>query len=328
MKFVQLAKSLQEGLAPVYLIEGEDAYFRDHAAEAVRAACALGYPALNDVRFEGETLKGEKLSSFRDGLYTAPFLDARRLVRVYGFYPSEREWEALAGYVKAPCPTTTLMIVNAAAGKKAGAADLKKKQGICHVDCGKEDEETLSRWLFGLLRREGLSADADAASLMVGYCALDAARIRLETEKLKLLLGGGGRVTRAVVEEYVAKDADYKIYELTEAAANRRYGAFTEILGDLLQKGFDENAVLSALASHYRSLLEIADLKGTDAEIMSLLGIKPYPLKKGRGQISSLGTERIRERYLRLYELSCGAKSGLYGKRSALFGAMAKIFFD
>ena len=39
MKFVQLAKHLQtEPLAPVYLIEGEEAYFRDHAVESIRAA--------------------------------------------------------------------------------------------------------------------------------------------------------------------------------------------------------------------------------------------------------------------------------------------------
>ena len=61
MKFVQLAKSLKEGLAPVYLIEGEEAYFRDHAVAAVRAACGIANPMLNDVRYEGETLKGEAL---------------------------------------------------------------------------------------------------------------------------------------------------------------------------------------------------------------------------------------------------------------------------
>ena len=54
MKFVELAKSLKEGVAPVYLVEGEESYFRDHAVESIRAACGLINPALNDARYEGE----------------------------------------------------------------------------------------------------------------------------------------------------------------------------------------------------------------------------------------------------------------------------------
>ena len=68
MKFTQLAKSLQEEISPVYLIEGEEVYFRDHAVKSIRKACALAQPSLNDVRFEGDGLKGEKFISFRDAL--------------------------------------------------------------------------------------------------------------------------------------------------------------------------------------------------------------------------------------------------------------------
>ena len=115
MKFVQLAKSIQaEGLQPVYLIEGEEAYFRDHAVESIRAACGLINPALNDARYEGETLKGEGIASLRRALETLPFLDEKRLVRAYEFYPSERDWETyLKPYVQNPSPSTVLLIVNA-----------------------------------------------------------------------------------------------------------------------------------------------------------------------------------------------------------------------
>ncbi len=326
MKFVQLAKSIKEGLEAVYLVEGEETYFRDHAVNSIRAACALTQPALNDVRIEGETLKGDKLSSFRDDLYALPFFDERRLVRVYGFYPTEREWETvMKAYCEKPCPSTTLVLVNA--GKKAGAADLKRKKGVCYVDCSREDEETLARWLFGVMRRAGLQADADAAALMVRYCACNAARMKKETEKLALLIGEGGRVTRAVVEENVAKDVEYKIYELTQAASRRNGTAFWEILSDLTQKGYDENAVLAALTSHFRTLGEISRMEGTDAEVGEALGIKPYAVKKNRELISLLGGARVRALYMQLFGLSCGARNGSYGKANALSCAIGKIFF-
>ena len=198
MKFVQLAKSLGE-LAPIYLIDGEEAYFRDLAVKQITAACGITRPALNDVRIEGETLKGDRLVSFRTDLYTLPFLDGRRLVRVYDFYPSERDWAQLSPYAESPCPSTVLLIVNG--GKRANAADLRRKKGLTLVDCARESEEALSKWLFGMLKRKGLSADIDALTLMVRYCSFDAARMAKECEKLALYLGEGGRVTGRVVEE-------------------------------------------------------------------------------------------------------------------------------
>ena len=326
MKFVQLAKHLQtEPLAPVYLIEGEEAYFRDHAVESIRAACRLANPSLNDVRYEGETLKGEGLSALVRALQTLPFLDEKRLVRAYGFYPTEREWGQLQAYVQAPSPTTVFLIVNG--GKKANTADLKRKAGVTYVDCGRESEEMLSRWLFGVARRQGLQMQADAASLMVRFCAQDAARMKLETQKLAAVLGEGGVVDRAAVEAYVAKDTEYKIYELTQAASRGDFANFSEILSDMLEKGSDEHAVLAALVSHFRTLTEVAGMRGTDGEIAKVLGVKPYAVQKNRETVRRLGKERAQALYLSLYALASGAKSGLYAKKGALFAAVAKIFF-
>lgn len=326
MKFVQLAASLKEGLSPVYLLEGDEAYFRDHAEKSIRAACGLTQPALNEVRIEGDTLKGDRLTEFAADLYALPFLDERRLVRVTEFYPTEREWEKLAPYVASPSPTTVLVIVNA--GKKQGAADLKRKGGVTYVDCSRESEETLSTWLFSLMRRSHLAADADAVMLMVRYCDRDAARMKNETEKLRLLLGENGRVTREVVESEVAKDTEYKIYELTQAASRKNGAAFMEILHDLTEKGFDEYAALSALASHYRTLYEISNMGGSDAEVAKSLGVKPYAVQKNREAAARLGKGRVEELYSRLYALSAGARSGEYTKSGALLSAITKIFFE
>ena len=322
MKFTQLTQSLKEKIEPVYLIEGEEAYFRDHAVRAIREACGITQPLFNDVRAEGEALKGG-LPAFRDSLYVLPFLDERRLVRVYEFYPTEREWEILKPYAEKPCSSTVLLIVNA--GKKAGAADLKKKTGITFVDCGRESEEMLSRWLFGLVRRQGIAIDTDAAELLVSYCARDAARMRLEVEKLVPL--AEGRITSALVKEYVAKDVEYKIYELTQAASRRDFSAFSEIASDLMLKGMDENGVLAALTSHFRTLTEVSRMTGSDKEISSILGIKPFAVQKDRQLLSRLGKEKVTALYQELFSLLAASRSGAYTKTGAYDAAVAKIFF-
>ena len=327
MKFTQLSKSLQEQLYPIYLVEGEESYFSEHAVKSIQKACRLTQPLLNDVREEGETLKGDKLIAFRDSLYTLPFLDEKRLVRVYNFFPTEKEWETLfKSYALAPCPSTVLVIVNV--GKKANAADLKKKSGVTLVDCSRADEETLTKWLFTLMRREGLLPDSDAVSTMVRYSALNAARLRTETEKLKMLLGEGGRVTREVVEEHIERDVEYKIYELTQAASRGDFTQFSEILNDLMKKGYDESAALSSLTAHYKTLSQIAQMRGSDEEIGEVLGIKAYAVKKNRELLKRMGGDCATRRYLELYALLCGLRSGQYLKTGALLAGISKIFFD
>ncbi len=323
MKFSQLPKSLKEGLSPVYLIEGDDAFFRDRAVESLRAACALSQPALNELRADGEALKGDKLLSFRDDLYTLPFFDGKRFVRVYEFYPGEKEWEAFSKYCEKPCETTVLAIVNR--GKKG--VDLKRKKGIVYVDCSREEEEPLCRWLFGLARHTGLEIDGDAAPLLVRYCVRDCARMKKEMEKFRLILGEGGRITKKDVEENVAEDAEYKIYELTQAASRKNFAKFSEILSDLTEKGYDEIAALSSLTSHFRTLSEVSSSSLPDAELAASLGIKPYAVQKNRETAARFGRERVKEYYLRLYELTCGSKRGAYQKTAALYAAIAKIFF-
>lgn len=326
MKFVQLANSLKESIAPVYVIEGEEVYFRDHAVAAIRAACSITQPMLNDVRIEGETIKGD-IVSFRDNLYALPFFDEKRLVRVYEFYPTERDWDnILQGYVQNPCSSTVLLIVNS--GKKANAADLKKKSGITFVDCGREEEEMLSRWVYALLKRKGLTVSADVADLIVRYCARDAARMRMEAEKLEQLLGKNGTVTREVVEDTIAKDAEYKIYELTQAASKKNADVFWEVLTDLMQKGFDENAIIASLVSHFRTLTEISQLGTTEAETAKILGLKPYAVKKNREIIARLGKESVSQLYSALYCLSCDMKNGRMNKMNAMSVGIDKIFFD
>ena len=307
----------------MYLIEGEEAYFRDAAVKAISDALHITQPLLNNVRYEGESLKGDRVASFRDELYTLPLFDEKRLVRVYGFYPSEREWAAIEGYLQNPAPSTVLLIVNE--GKKG--VDLKKKKGLTFVDCAREEEETLTRWLFTLMRRNNLNADAEACTLMVRYCARDCSRMKAETEKLVLLLGEGSKVTARHIEEYVNKDAEYKIYEMTQAASRGNTAKFYEIMDELMKKGFDEYAVLSSLTSHFETLTAVGNLSGSDEEVGRILSQNAYAVKKNRELVRRLGRERVKELYEGLYELGAGAKSGKYQKQGALFLAIAKIFF-
>ena len=61
MKYTELKNSIKEGAKPVYLLEGDDAYFRSNGEEQLKAAF-LQMPELNYTSFDGEALKGAAIS--------------------------------------------------------------------------------------------------------------------------------------------------------------------------------------------------------------------------------------------------------------------------
>ena len=61
MKFTQLKDDIKEGARSIYLIEGDDAYFRQKAEEQLKAAF-LQMPELNFTTFDGAQYKGANLT--------------------------------------------------------------------------------------------------------------------------------------------------------------------------------------------------------------------------------------------------------------------------
>lgn len=329
MKFTDFKKHLQTaGAGSIYLLDGEDAYFRDKALSMLRAG--IVEPQLNATSFSGAELKGEKIRALSDAVYTLPFLSEKRLVSVTDFYPSEKEYELyLKPLFEKPVETSILVIVNGGGGgkPKAGACDWKKKPNVIAVDCSRADEETVTKWAYLTMKQAGVASDGGACGAVARYCNCDMARVSKETEKLIEYAGAGGKITLADVDNLVYKDAEYKLYELTQAAAGGNYGRFMEIMDGMVGKGLDENAFLNALCSHFRTLLEVATMEGSNAQVAEKLGMKEFAVRKNREQARRFSREALKGYYDALYSASATARAGEITFPSALKTVIVKIFF-
>lgn len=328
MKFTEFKKDLQtNGARPIYYLEGEDAYFRDKTIELLRAL--VKEPTLNASSFVGASLKGDKIRDLTDAVYTLPFMSEKRLVLVSDFYPGEKDYET---YLKPifvnPSDTTVLVVANMAGKPKTGACELKKKPNVTAVDCSRADEETVTKWVYVTLKRAGVSADGMASGAVARYCNCDMARVSKETEKLIEYAGEGGTITVKDVDELVYKDAEYKIYELTQAAAGGNYARFIAIMDSMVGKGFDENSFLNALCSHFRTLWEVRTAKGTNAQVGETLGMKEYAVKKTREQAGRFSEKALKGYYDAFYSALAGVRAGEITLSAALKTAISKIFFE
>lgn len=324
MKFIELKDDLKNGKRCVYLFEGDDAYFRTSAENAVKKAF-LQMSELNYSSFDGETLKGAAIADVASALSVFPFMSEYRIVRVTEFYPSDAEYEKYLKPLFENFPESAiLMIVNLKT--KKGCCDLKRKKSVAYFDCNRADRETVARWAYLTMKKAGVASSVEACEAIADYCVTDMARVSKEVEKL-IEWGKDGMVTKADVDELVYKDADYRIYQMTGAVAKGDYASFTEICRDLLTKGFDSNAVIASLLNYFKNLLTALVSQKPREELAATLKMKDYALTKTIQQARQMGKDRLIRLIDDLYALAADVKSGRITTYGALEGAFAHVFF-
>ncbi len=324
MKYTELKNSIEEGAKSVYLLQGDDAYFRMKGEEQIKAAF-LEMPELNFTSFDGESLKGAGLSALVAAVKNYPFMAERRVIKVTEFYPSDAEFER---YLKPLFddfpPSSVLIIVNTGAGK---GADLKRKRAVTFIDCNKADVITVSKWVYVTMKRAGVGISAAASECVAEYCLCDMSRVAVEVQKL-IDYKREGEVAQEEVDALIYKDADYRIYELTNAAARRDYTKFCLIADELVSKAGDEMYVLNGLFNYFKNVLTALTVEGSDAEIATLLKMKEYGVKKNREAGESLGEKRLVATVEYIYGRISGVKRGLVTPQNALSLVENYIFFD
>ena len=86
MRIEELKGSLSENLFPIYLVEGEDAYFRELAIKTLQNKF-LSNPDLNLNTFEGSEVKADP-SAMIEALLQYPFMSEKRVIIVREYLPS------------------------------------------------------------------------------------------------------------------------------------------------------------------------------------------------------------------------------------------------
>lgn len=323
MKFTQLKDDIKEGARSVYLIEGDDAYFRTKAEEQLKAAF-LQTPELNFASFDGGQYKGANLTEITSALSVYPFMAEKRMVKIWEFYPSEGDWEKYLKDAFENLPETTVLLIVNSQSKKG--ADLKRKKCITYIDCNKSDRETVAKWAYLTMKRAGVPSTVEACEAVADYCLCDMSRVSKEVEKL-IEYGKDGQITKSTVDGLVYKDADYRVYQMTGAVARRDFSTFSEICFDLLSKGYDENAVIASLLNYFKNLLTVESAALPDKELAASLKMSDFVFGKTRQQARAIGGERLITYINALYSLAASFKSGKITVSGALESALANVFF-
>lgn len=320
MKFIDFKNGLTGGeVHGIYLLEGEDNYFLSRGLRLLRDKF-VSEPDLNYIEYDGGEVS---ISDILSSLDMNPFMSEKRLTVVKEYYPDKKMIDTgLKYFLEDPSEVSLLVIVNS---KPCDA--IKKYPEVCFVDCGRADERSLIRWITAECNRLGSTINGETAQKIVAYCLSDMSRIEKETDKL-CAYAGGREITVSDVDELVNRDAEYKIYEMTEYIGRRKFDLAISVVSDMLEKGDAPQKIIFSIYNYFRKLLHIAISDKTDFELAEIFGVKEFAIKKSREQTKLFKKKSLKKSVDYLsdldYKSKCGRIDGTDGMWLAIFKIMTE----
>ncbi|MBM7061406.1 DNA polymerase III subunit delta [Pseudomonas sp. UL073] len=256
----QLGKHLQAGLAPVYVVSGDEPLLCQETADAIRAACRQRDFSERQVFNAEANFDWSQL--YEAGASLSLFAEKRLLeLRIPNGKPGDKGAAALLEYLGRPPEDTVLLIslpkLDGSAQKTKWAKALIEGAQAQFVQIWPIEVSQLPQWIRQRLAQAGLAATPDAVELIAARVEGNLLAAAQEIEKLKLLVEGN-QVDVATVQAAVADSARFDVFGLIDAALNGDAAHAQRTLEGLRGEGVETAVILWALARELRLLAGLA----------------------------------------------------------------------
>jgi DNA polymerase-3 subunit delta len=299
------------GLEAVYLIAGSDRPKVDRAVERLRARFA---PEAVELRLASEVAGADAVASCNAlGLFGG----GGRLVVVEAVESwKSDDVKAVAVYLKAPAPETTLALVGGELTKDAPLAKAVRaaKGEVLLWDVTKK---SLQGWVAEQFRLHGASAEPEACRALLELVGDEMYDLASEVDKLATW-AAGERIGADEVGRLVAARAETTNFALTDAFGSRDVVSVLEVSERLLERSGDPRSrtiprVVSILTSHVSRLRSVQALEAqgvSSKDAASRLKQHPFYVGKLYQQARNFGPGELEEATVRLADLDHALKGG------------------
>ncbi|HEY9545777.1 MAG TPA: DNA polymerase III subunit delta [Solimonas sp.] len=257
IKANQIATHLAKGLAPLYLVAGEEPLVLQETLDAIRAAARkAGFS-------EREVLDVERGFSWQrvvDACASLSLFATQRIIEVRMATSPDDEGRKTLQALAAQLQRDTLLIV------VCGALDKRQREASwfkaldtagASVYVWPVKSEEFAPWLDARLKAAGVKIDADAAKLLAERTEGNLLAAAQDVEKLKLLFAGE-RIDVESLGQAVADSARFEAFDLNDRILDGDATGAVRSLQRLREEGLSPLEILGALSWCLRSLSKAA----------------------------------------------------------------------
>jgi DNA polymerase-3 subunit delta len=251
IQFDQLVAQLARGLAPLYLIAGEEILLLQEAEQAItKAAKTAGFE--EHIRFTVDA--GFDWVSFQQASQNTSLFSNKQCIALHlsGKF-SDAGKKILVDYLQRTHPDKLLII-------RAGKLDAAMQKTLWYKAAEKAGvvvpvwplaSAQLPAWIKQRLQAVGLETDAEGLQLLALRTEGNLLATAQEIEKLSLLYPKG-RLTVEHIQEASTNSSRYNVFNLSDALLQGKPSAIIRILKGLKEEAVEPILVLWALAREAR----------------------------------------------------------------------------
>jgi DNA polymerase-3 subunit delta len=302
---------MADDLKTAYLIGGSDRPKVDRAVERLRRRFD---PDATEHHDAAETTGDDAVAACNAlGLFGG----GGRLVVIEGVEVWKApDAKAVAEYLKAPAPDTTLALV---------AGELKKDAPIAKTVAGRGEvllwdvpPRGIPSWIAEQFKLRGAQADAEACRLLLELVGNDLYDLANEVDKIATWADGSHRITEADVDLLVAPRAESPGFVLTDAWGARDVAGVLRAAERMIERSGDARSstvprILRALMNHVARIRKIQRLEAdgvTSKDAATQLKLHPYFVQKLYAQARNYSPEELGDVTVRLAQLDHALKGG------------------
>lgn len=277
----------------IYLLYGEEAYLRKQYKNRLKEAI-IGDDSMNYHYYEG---KGVTIGEVIDQAETMPFFSEKRLILMENTGLFKGGGEELSEYLKSPAQTVYFLFVETEVDKRSKLYKTVSAKG-CAVEFGIQDENTLKRWVLGMVKRENKKISEPALNFLLEMTGTDMENIQKEMEKLFCYCMDQDAITERDIVQICTKRISSHIFDMINAIADRKQKKALELYYELLALKEPPMRILFLITRQFNLLLQVKELAGKGYQgraIGEKVGLPGFVAGKYVTQASRFQKEELRE---------------------------------
>ena len=311
----QLLQDLkQQTYKNVYLLCGEEAYLRNQYKKRLKDALVMDGDTMNYSYYEGKDINPRAVIDMAE---TLPFFADLRVLMLEnsGFF--KNKCDELADYMSTIPESTCFIFVETEIDKRSRLYKEVKKYGRV-VEFGTQKEDTLIKWILGMLKKEGKNVTKETLQAFLTKTGSDMQLIKNELDKLVAYTAERNVITTEDVEHVCITQTTNKIFDMVNAIADGQQKKALELYEDLLSLKEPPMRILFLIARQFHQLYQLKQLSKEGmpgSEIAKLAGIMPFAMKKYQAQAKNFTEEELRAAVEECVASEESVKTGLMNDR-------------
>jgi DNA polymerase-3 subunit delta len=219
--------------------------------------------------------------------------------------------KSLAEYIP-QLPDTTVLIALADEALTSSSPLLKAAEEHGKViQCTLPRGVAVENWINKRAISLGVKITSDATTMLANFIGNQLRLLANELEKLATYVGPGATITVEDVRLLSTQVQEARIFDLTDALAQRNRKQALDILHDLLADGEPPLKLISTITSQVRSLFLVKELAGDGlrvSQIISATGMAPFVAEKALRQIGKFSSAQLEGAYRELLSTDAALK--------------------